>query len=198
MEDKLGTEGFSITLLLGKLTGREERTYSEFQFHIYPATSETRSRHPWRLVPRIDSKRIARKILDPDNPEYSYRDKNKQQTTRTQISERERERENVWKHPYLYLAFASGVGIVLLGIGIYWLFRNKKKYQTNFQTGVKYVLLPKYYFFLLFGGDKYKFNSNRASNSWILIFCSWKNHPPLRPIFLSNSGIANFSWTIFL
>jgi len=46
MEDKLGTEGFSITLLLGKLTGREERTYSEFQFHIYPATSETRSRHP--------------------------------------------------------------------------------------------------------------------------------------------------------
>lgn len=74
-ETQLNVKDFQIGIALGKISGIEQQTHQELQIHVTPRY--TKPRETGKFV--MESKRIARKILDPDNPEYSYRDKTKSQ-----------------------------------------------------------------------------------------------------------------------
>jgi hypothetical protein len=46
--------------------------------------------------------------------------------TNQENQETEAQKLSFWKQPTLYWGLAGGVGICLLGMGIYWLMRNKR------------------------------------------------------------------------
>lgn len=74
-ETRLNVKDFQIGIALGEISGIEQQTHQELQIHVTPRY--TKPRETGQFV--MESKRIARKILDPNNPEYSYRDKTKGQ-----------------------------------------------------------------------------------------------------------------------